>query len=50
VRDGTPWPEADATSPTPPTSRLQPFPDPSGDKADAAPPARAALVIDGTAR
>ncbi len=47
VRDGTPWPEADATSPT---SRLQPFPEPSGDKADAAPPARAALVIDGTAR
>lgn len=51
VRDGTPWPEAD---PSTPTSRLQPFPDKSADKsadpADAEPPARAALVIDGTAR
>ena len=55
VRDGAAWPEAD---PSAPTSRLQPFPEKSADRsadksagpADAEPPSRAALVIDGTAR
>ncbi|MDP4302598.1 pilus (MSHA type) biogenesis protein MshL [Leptothrix discophora] len=59
VRDGSAWPEADTTQPT---SRLQPWPEKANEKAndkandmsapgaDARPaPARAALVIDGTA-